>query len=260
MVSKCTSTRILCILSFKRRFAHKYLKFLFPDNNRKHAIKKVKYFVPDSMYDEYPLLLQYYPQYKHLEYREFFYYPINQVVDETIKGELCHGNNIIVGHSGSFTGNHIEVIDLLSQIELGNRQIKFPLSYGGSQNYRSYIVKYGKGKLKDKFTAVTDYMPLEEYNNFLLDASFYIYNNYRQEAVGNILVTLYFGGKVFLSDKSPLFSFYKRLGLVIYGVSELSKKSLSLPIDGESVINNRRIIEKHYSLDRLYQLVKQNFK
>lgn len=246
--------------SFKRRFAHKYLKFLFPDNNRKHAIKKVKYFVPDSMYDEYPLLLQYYPQYKHLEYREFFYYPINQVVDETIKGELCHGNNIIVGHSGSFTGNHIEVIDLLSQIELGNRQIKFPLSYGGSQNYRSYIVKYGKDKLKDKFTAVTDYMPLEEYNKFLLDASFYIYNNYRQEAVGNILVALYFGGKVFLSDKSPLFSFYKRLGLVIYGVSELSRKSLSLPIDGESVLNNRRIIEKHYSLDRLYQLVKQNFR
>ena len=245
--------------SLRRRFAHKYLKFLFPDKNRRDAIKKVKYFVPDSMYDEYPLLLQYYPQYKHLEYREFFYYPINQVVDYTIKDELCHGNNIIVGNSGSFTGNHLEVIDILSKLELGDRKVKFPLSYGGSRKYRSYITNYGKEKLKEKFTAVTDFIPLNEYNKFLLNASFYIYNNYRQEAVGNILVALYFGGKVFLSDNSPLLIFYKRLGLSIFKVSELSEESLSEPLDRESVRKNRRIVEEHYSLERLYQLVKQNF-
>lgn len=245
--------------SFKRRLAHRYLKCLLPGKERLKAIKKVKYFVPDSMYDEYPLLLQFYPQFKHLEYREFFYYPINQVVDESIKDELCFGKNIIVGNSGSFTGNHLEIIDILSKIELGDRNVKFPLSYGGSQAYRDQISKSGKEMLGDKYLDIKDYMPLSDYNKFLLDASYYIYNNYRQEAVGNILVALYFGGKVFLSDNSPLLTFYKRMGLEIFKVSELSNDSLNTPLDRESIFKNRALIEKHYSLERLYELVKKNF-
>lgn len=245
--------------SIKRRLAHKYLKFLFPDKNRRNAIKKVKYFVPDSMYDEFPLLLKYYPQYSHLEYREFFYYPINQVVDDTIKDELCHGSNIIVGNSGSFTGNHFEVIDILSKIKLGERKVKFSLCYGGSKEYRDDVIKVGKQKLKETFEAITDYMPLAEYNKFLLDATFYIYNNYRQEAVGNILVALYFGGKVFLSDNSPLLTFYQNMGLIIFPVSTISEESLSEGLTPAEIRKNRELIEIHYSLERLYRLVKENF-
>lgn len=245
--------------SIKRRLAHKYCKFLFPSRATKNAIKKVKYFVPDSMYDEYPLLLKFYPQYNHLQYREFFYYPINQVVDSSIKDEFCHGRNIIVGNSGSFTGNHFEVIDILSKIDLGNRKVKFSLCYGGSEQYRADVVKMGQEMLGNKFEALTSYIPLDKYNQYLLDASFYIYNNYRQEAVGNILVALYFGGKVFLSDNSPLLTFYKKMGLVIFPVSALSDDILNHRLDKESVWKNRELIEKHYSLERLYSLVKQNF-
>jgi len=244
--------------SLKSRIAHKYFKFLFPSRKVKRAIEKVRYFVPDSMYDEYPLLLEYYPQYKQLEYKEFFYYPIDQVIDSTIRKELCHGNNIIVGNSGSFTGNHFEVINILSKLNLKDRKVKFPLCYGGSNQYRNDIIKMGNNKLGDKFDALIDYLPLDKYNQYLLDASCYIYNNYRQEAVGNILVALYFGGKVFLSDNSPLFTFYKRLGFVIFSVSAISDDSLN-PLDKESIQNNRTLIEKHYSLERLYNLVKQNF-
>lgn len=245
--------------SIKGWLAHKYLKFLFPSRSVKRAIKKVHYFVPDSMYDEYPLLLKYYPQYDHLEYKEFFYYPIDQVLDANLRTEYCHGSNIIVGNSGSFTGNHFEVINILSKINLGDRKVKFPLCYGGSEQYRNDIIKEGEQKLGDKFKALTEYMPLQEYNQYLLDASYYIYNNYRQEAVGNILVALYFGGKVFLSDNSPLLKFYKRLGLIIYPVSSLSEYNLNHPLDDKSIQKNRKIIESHYSLDRLYSLVKQNF-
>lgn len=245
--------------SFKSKIAHKYLNFLFPSRDRKKAIRKVKYFVPDSMYDEYPLLLKYYPQYSHLKYREFFYYPINQVVDQSMVNNLCKGNNIIVGNSASFTGNHLEVIDILSKINLGNRKVKFSLCYGGSSDYRNYISNYGKRLLKSNYSEITEFMPLTEYNKFLLDASYFIYNNYRQEAVGNILVALYFGGKVFLNDNSPLLSFYKRLGLLIFKVSDITIDSLNSTLDIESINRNREIIEKHYSKERLHQLVKQNF-
>ena len=40
--------------------------------------------------------------------------------------------------------------------------------------------------------------------NFLLSADVFIYGNWRQEAVGNILIALFIGGKVFLDEKNPL--------------------------------------------------------
>lgn len=241
------------------RILHKYCSFLYPRRIYRCAIKKVRYFVPDSMYDEYPLLLSYYPQYSNLEYREFFYYPIDQVVNATIREERCNGKNIIVGHSYSYTGNHLEIMKLLSEMDLSDRQVKFPLSYGDSERYRDFLLKQGKELLGDSFSPQTNYMPLDEYNNYLLDASYFIYNSYRQEAVGNILVALYIGGKVFLSDNSPLLKFYKNLGLIIFPASSISNNSLNTPLHEEDIVHNREIIEKHYSLDRLYQLVEQNF-
>lgn len=241
------------------RLLHRYCSFLYPRQKVKNAIKKVHYFVPDSMYDEYPLLLSYYPQFGHLEYRDFFYYPIDQVIDASIRDERCHGKNIVVGNSCSFTGNHLEIIRLLSSLGLNDRKVKFPINYAGSTEYRNYIIKKGKELLGLQFEPLLDYKPLDDYNRYLLDSSYFIYNSYRQEAVGNILVALYIGGKVYLSDKSPLLKFYKSLGLVLFPVSSLTKQSLNEPLSEDEINYNRTIIDNHYSLERLYSLVKQNF-
>lgn len=241
------------------RYLHRYCSFLYPRRSIKRAISKVHFFVPDSMYDEYPLLLSYYPQYKHLIYKDFFYYPIDQVINERIRNERCKGSNIVVGNSCSFTGNHIEIIKKLSTIGLRNRRIKFPINYAGSDEYRKHVIKTGKRLLSGMFEPLTEFLSLDEYNQYLLDASYFIYNNYRQEAVGNILVALYIGGKVYLSDNSPLLTFYENLGIVIYPVSDISAESLTTALTESEIENNRSIIERTYSLDRLYSLVKQNF-
>lgn len=245
--------------TLRSKYLHKYFSFLYPRRSVKQAISKVHYFVPDSMYDEYPLLLSYYPQFKHLVYKDFFYYPIDQVVGPSLRDERCCGNNIIVGNSCSYTGNHIEIIKKLSSIDLSGRKIKFPINYAGSADYRDYVIKKGEQYLGDKFQPLTEYLPLERFNQYLLNASYFIYNNYRQEAVGNILVALFIGGKVYLSDNSPLLRFYKNLGLIIFPVSDISEQSLSTPLEEKDININRSIIEKVYSLDRLYSLVKQNF-
>lgn len=241
------------------RFLHRYCSFLYPRRSIRRAISKVHYFVPDSMYDEYPLFLSYYPQYKQLVYKDFFYYPIDQVVNERMRNERCKGNNIVVGNSCSFTGNHIEIIKKLSALELKNRRIKFPINYAGSDEYRKHVVETGENLLGSMFEPLTEFISLDDYNRYLLDASYFIYNNYRQEAVGNILVALYIGGKVYLSDNSPLLTFYKNLGLVLYSVSDISEESLDTPLKECDIETNRSIIEKVYSLERLYSLVKKNF-
>lgn len=248
------------VYSSKRsKYLHKYFSFLYPRRSVKQAISKIHYFVPDSMYDEYPLLLSYYPQFKHLVYKDFFYYPIDQVVSPSLRDERCCGKNIIVGNSCSFTGNHLEIIRLLSSLDLGDRKVKFPINYAGTPEYRNFIIENGKKSLGQQFEPLLYYMTLDDYNRYLLNSSYFIYNSYRQEAVGNILVALYIGGKVYLSDKSPLLNFYKSLGLIIYPVSSLSVQSLNETLKEEEIIHNKSIIEKHYSLNRLYQIVRENF-
>ncbi len=235
---------------------HKY-KLRKTRNFYLSVAKKMKYFVPDSMYDEYPLLLKYYPELKHLQYREFFYYPINEVLGEGYEKKYSKGNNIIIGNSASLSGNHYEALDLLSLLNIDGRKVIVPISYG-LEAYGKDVVNYGKRKMGDKIYALKEYLTLDKYNEILESANIFIYNNYRQEAVGNILVALYLGGKVFLNKKNPLLPFYKRLGLAIFELEELRRENGFNPLGKEEIGRNREILIKQYSRERQLLLIKEN--
>ena len=233
-----------------------YLKHL--QHKQIKAIKKVRYFVPDSMYDEYPLLLKYYPSLNHLEYKEFFYYPIDEVVDIPLFENKTVGDNIIVGNSSSVTANHLLVFQKLNSFNLDKAKILVPLSYGNSK-LRDYVKTLGFEMWKENFVPIETFLPLNEYNNVLQSAKIFIFGNWRQEAVGNILAALYIGGKVFLDSRNPLLDYYERLGLYIYDLSSLSEKELSTKLSEEEVAHNRNILKKIYSKERQLQLIERNF-
>ena len=220
-------------------------------------IKKVKYFIPDSTPDEYSLLLKYYPEFSFLKYKEIFYYPINDILGNLLD-ERCSGTNIIVNHSASPTGNHIDVFRLLSRLSIHDRKIVVPISYG-TEKMKRHILDWGQRILNNNFCPVLDFMSLDEYNKLLLTSNIFIYGHIRQEAVGNILIALYIGGKVFLSSESPMYLYYKRIGLRLYSLNELDNDSIKIPMKTEDVEINRRILRELYSTDRLCNLIKQNF-
>lgn len=222
------------------------------------AAKKVKYFVPDSMYDEYPLLLKYYPSLSHLEYREFFYYPIDEIVGPSLVDKTVAGDNIMVGNSSSLTGNHKYVFDLLLKVKNKGTKVICPLSYGNRTNAKD-IQDYGEKLFASDFSPLLTFMPLSEYNKVMLGSSNFIYGNIRQEAVGNILIALYLGGKVYLHPSNPLLVFYRRLGITLFTLEDLTSEQLRKPLDKDSANNNRYIVIKHYSKTRQLALIKENF-
>ena len=225
---------------------------------RYNAVKKIKYFIPDSMYGEYPLFLSYYPEFSHLQYREFFYYPIQDIVGEANINRRALGSNIFVGNSASETNNHLDAIEIIKQSASINK-VLVPLSYGGSREYVKYVLKRGKQILHELFVPIVQFMPLQDYNKFFYSASYFVYANYRQEAVGNILFAFYVGGKVFLRKTNPLYQFYKDLGLVVYSFEDISFDSFQYPLSDEDYINNKKIIENNYSNQRLLELIKTSF-
>lgn len=225
---------------------------------RYKAVFKIKYFIPDSMYGEYPLFLKYYPEFKHLQYRNFFYYPIQEIVGINNLNRKSKGENIIIGNSASITNNHFDVISILAKLRLKNKIIA-PLNYGGPNHYRKKVIHWGQNMLGANFMPLTKYLNLAEYNNHLFSSSFFVYANYRQEAVGNILFAFYIGGKVFLRKENPLYEFYKGIGIKLFAFEDINENSFDQPLSEEDYLNNKKIIESTYSNENLLKLIKESF-
>lgn len=130
--------------------------------------------------------------------------------------------DILLGNSATATNNHVEIIDLLSSMDIANRKVVVPLSYG-MKLYGDEIERYGRRLLGDKFIPVRGYMPLDEYNGLISGCSVAIMNHFRQQAVGNIATMLYNGAKVFLNENGVLYEFFKNRGAHIFPVGEIAE-------------------------------------
>ena len=100
-------------------------------------------------------------------------------------------------------------------------------------------------------------MPLDEYNRLQSDVSVALFGNWRQEAIGNIIVALYLGAKVFLfACKSGFMNGAQSHGLTVYELEKLSQKELDTPLDRETKLKNRQILLSLYTKERMYRLIK----
>lgn len=223
------------------------------------AVSRIQYFIPDSMYDEYPLFLSYYPEFKHLKYQDFFYYPIDYILGPGLIDETVQGSNIMVGNSCSLTNNHLYIFDIFNKKGISGK-IVVPLSYNGNDQYREMVLNKGTELFGPAFSPLLDFMPLNEYNKVLLQSNAFVFGNFRQEAVGNILIALYIGGRVYLSEKNPLLRFYKSLGLVIFSTEEISEENIREKLEAKSIENNRKILKKLYSKDVMMKHIRNNFR
>ena len=205
------------------------------------------------------LLLNYYPQIIKKNFWDFYYYPLNDVISPEVLEfrDAKLGNNIIVGNSASFTGNHEEVFLQLSTISLRERKVFVPLSYGNASVVQ-YICRKGKQLLNESFTPIMNFMPLDDYNSFLRGACTYIYGSYRQEAFGNIVVALYLGGSVFLHERNPLLQDFRNMGCVLFSTKELKEK-IDYRLSLKEVETNRKLLMSAFSKERLFYLIKSNF-
>ena len=160
------------------------------------------------------------------------------------KDIFIKGKNIFIGNSATFENNHLEIFELLKKIDLKERKIIVMLSYGNGL-YAKEIIKVGEKYFGDKFYAVTDFMPIKKYNKIFSSCSIFIFNHLRQQALGNINLALFMGGRVFLREDNPIYTYYIEKNANLFKIDKdllinLDSKSLSY----KKVFENRVIIEK----------------
>ncbi|WP_455607309.1 TDP-N-acetylfucosamine:lipid II N-acetylfucosaminyltransferase [Bacteroides sp.] len=201
--------------------------------------ERVTYFVTNADYD---IAKQYIGNYINgAQVIGFRYYPIDvilgKLVDKTVKG-----NVLLLGNSASFTNNHSYAFRYLSGLDLKDKKIVAPVSYGGSPKYVNHILKRGRKRWGESFVPLQEFLPLDEYNQLMITAEVCVFSSWRQEAFGNIVIALYLGAKVFLSERSSLVKYFSNIGVVVYILEQIKQEDIDSPLPDEVKNSNRKIL------------------
>lgn len=184
------------------------------------------------------------------EYRQINYGDVSSTFD--IGAVNISGQDILLGNSATATNNHLEAFEILRRLELGDRRIIVPLSYGDDV-YRQAIVDKGIEIFGSRIIPVVDFMALPAYNSLISSCSVALMGHRRQQAVGNIAAMLYRGATVILDENATTYQFLIRRGAVIRSLSQLGTQGISV-LDGlsaEDKVRNREMVQVFWGDQRV---------
>lgn len=225
-----------------------YLRHSFntPGQLIKKAIISTDYCAPVFL-EDYLLLKEIFPQ-TNAKYLAFNYGTIEQFTG-SLKDKKISKNNILVGNSASAENNHLEIFEILKNIKISNQLIIVPLSYG-NQNYKKKIISIGSEYFKDNFNPLKNFLPLDEYISILSSCGIVIMNHYRQQALGNIIASLWLGAKVYINDNITTWRYFKRLGIHVFSIDKeltLDNPNLFSPLSDQQIYENRQALMNEFS-------------
>jgi dTDP-N-acetylfucosamine:lipid II N-acetylfucosaminyltransferase len=189
----------------------------------------------------------------------FTYYPVDLIIrDQTLKAE---GSNILLGNSASATNNHLEAFSLLHQLDLKDKKIIAPLSYG-SKTYAKAIEQRGRDLFGSRFQPLKSFLPMAEYNRVIGSCGTIIMNHYRSQAVGNIVASLYIGCRVYLNN-TDAYKYFRSIGCHVSLIEDelhADNPELFEPLPSELAYKNREILRGELGLEKLVSSLQSAFR
>lgn len=162
--------------------------------------------------------------------------------------------NVMVGHSATETCCHLETFETINKFDNENKvKVYCPLSYPNNAEYISKVIKKGEECFESRFNAVVDYMDYFDYVKFLNRIDVGVFNNDRQQGMGNIINLLYLGKKVYMNKNNTLFDVLKEEGFYIYDFEKISE-DMFLPLSSEEKEKNRNLVVFRYSDEHFKEL------
>ena len=181
------------------------------------------------------------------------YYSVEETIGD-LADSACNGNNVLIGNSCSLTCNHLDGLKMVRKLNLpAKAKVYVPLSYGEAW-LKKAVSKWGSLLLGDRFTPLMSFLSRDKYNMIIKSCSIVIMPHYRPQAFGNMLTALWLGSRVFLSERNKLFSFFKRIGTIVFSIEhDLSSSCIVLgPLSEVERKQNRDAISSLYRKEVMY--------
>lgn len=241
-----------------------------PINEKKPLVEEVRYIdaITTVEIGDYKVFRKTYGEKMRLEFR----YPGNVELSE-IHIPATKKKRIIIGNSGDPSNNHIEIIKILAtKNDIKDYLLVIPMSYSAPPEYIFRIKKELADKGLLEISEILEHiLPTKEYLELLADSEILITAHRRQQAVGNLAASIYFGNKTILRKefhvdnslhKNPVWEAFSEKEFPIFDFEEFrnlpSIKSIPAHgLGGEEY--NKSKIEFLYGKQRVITLAKQAF-
>jgi hypothetical protein len=218
------------------------------------TLERVDYFCP-VLEIEYEIVRQINPDFRP-QYFSWNYGTIEDDLSNEFDEESETGEDVLVGNSATPQVNHIEVFDMLRDHPgIGERKIIVPLSYG-DVHYREKIISLGRKYFGGQFVPITEFMPKSEYVNLLNSCGFVYMNHLRQQGMGNIIITIMKGAKVFMNPMSPAYQWLVRSGVAVHSIMELQAQNSQVWSPEQEEIRQKNIALLYQNFGRKVQMEK----
>ena len=176
------------------------------------------------------------------QHHECIMYTSNIYREYAIKERPHAAVNIQIGNSADPSNNHLEILENLKSFRDQNITIYAPLSYGDQANAKT-VIAAGKAIFGDKFKPMTDFIPFEQYLEFLGKIDIAVFAHKRQQGMGNTITLLGMGKKVYMrSDVTPWATF-DGIGVKIFDFLDIDLMPISIEIKNK----NRMQIKNKFS-------------
>ncbi|MBQ8885923.1 MAG: TDP-N-acetylfucosamine:lipid II N-acetylfucosaminyltransferase [Clostridia bacterium] len=131
---------------------------------------------------------------------------LEEIYQRMKENSLLKGNRpfrILVGHSGSITDRHIEVLEYLKKFKKNDIIICLILSYGGTQEYYRKVLNYAINIFGNKVEVVTEKMEYFEFAKYLSEIDLACFNQLHSAGLGCLSLLYSFDKAVVFSADSP---------------------------------------------------------
>lgn len=221
------------------------------------VLSRIDYFSGVFPY-EIELLKKCHPEFKAASL-DFYYGSTDFFISDTPPLEIKHGKkNVIVGNSADMTNNHLDVLKILSTIDIDkDSKIIIPLSY--SYDYKAYVKKVEDEAEKiapGQIVSLRTYLPFDEYIKLISNCRTAVFAHERQQASDNIFLQMIYGARVYMSETSDAYSYLKSMGLKVYSLQN-EIDLFNIEMTDEDVMINREILSSLYSTTKLIERVKK---
>ena len=213
---------------------------------RSQALRRLD--VISVMPEEFEILKRSHPS-VHARHHQLYYFSAEE---SFLPGPpSMTGPDILLGNSASSTNNHLDAFDLLRSLDLGERNLIVPLSYGDA-TYAEAICRQGRKLFGKRFEPLLTYLSPDEYSARVATCGFVFMNHVRQQGTGNISMAMLKGAKVFLRRENLLMPFYRKFGAIVHEFPDASSaavRDVFAPLNAEDRKINRRVVMNYWAMD-----------
>lgn len=181
-------------------------------------------------------------------YHATYTFPVTQEMVNDAKNSLQKRSATIIQINNSCDDSTLEMLDILAKFKDENIIIKTILSYGKLE-FKEQITQKAYDIFGDKFEFIDTILQPQDYAKYVSENDVLVYNQNRQQGLGNSFLALSFGTKLYIRGEISTYNYLINKGSKVFDTHKIPQMDFKefIAIDTQIKENNAKNSAKFFS-------------